>query len=616
MLFGEQMTISGPSNSHARQIADYALIGDCETAALVHRSCAIEWLCWPRFDSEACLAALLGDDENGFWSIRPLGSAARLSRRYRGHTLILETRIETAEGVATLCDFMPIRGEASDVIRVVVGREGVVRFRSELDIRFGYGRQRPEWSVQDSNTVVAAHERQRARLVASVPLAICDNRCRADFAVEAGEQTAFVLTYVGAGEREPANVDADQALRETERFWEGWSGRCTYHGRWREAVIRSLITLKAMTHRPTGGMVAAPTSSLPERAGGRRNWDYRYCWIRDATFLLLAFLHAGYQTEAVAWRDWLIHATGNDPRCLQPIYGLGGEADLPEWEAQWLSGFGGAKPVRFGNAAAAQQQFDSYGELIDALYHAHCSGVQRSPEAWQMQVRLIEHLEKVWQKPDRGIWENRRGPRRFTHSQAMIWVALDRMLREAEREKFDIPFDRWRTLQRRIRREICTRGFDRQRNRFVREFDGRDVDASLLLLPQIGFLPADDPRIQGTVAAIAAELADHGFVRRYDTDKIEDGLPSGEAAFLASTFWYADALALAGRRAEAEAVFERALTACNDVGLLAEEFDPATAQLRGNFPQALSHIGLINSALNLSDGGGPAQQRSGSRNLG
>ncbi len=610
------MTIARPTESEARKIADYALIGDCETAALVHRSGAIEWLCWPRFDSEACLAALLGHEDNGFWRIWPFEDGAKLSRRYRGHTLILETRIDTSEGVAMLCDFMPVRGEASDVIRVIVGREGVVRLRGELDIRFGYGQQRPEWSAQGAHRALATANGQRARLAASVPLKIGDARCSAQFAVRPGDQAAFVLTYFGAGEREPADVDPDQALRETEQFWQDWSGRCTYHGRWREEVIRSLIILKAMTHRPTGGIVAAPTSSLPERPGGQRNWDYRYCWIRDATFLLLALLHTGYKAEAVAWRDWLIGATGNDPKYLHPIYGLGGEADLPEWQAPWLAGFGGARPVRFGNAAAAQQQFDSYGELIDALYHAHCNGVERSPQAWQLQVGLIEQLENIWQKPDRGIWEDRRGPKRFTHSQAMIWVALDRMLREAEREKFDIPFDRWRALQRRIHSEIYTRGIDRRRNCFVREFDGHDVDASLLLLPQIGFIPADDPRMRSTIAAIEADLSDHGFIRRYDTDKVEDGLPGGEAAFLASTFWYADTLALAGRQAAAEAVFERALSACNDVGLLAEEYDPAAAQLRGNFPQALSHIGLVNTALNLSDGGGPAQQRGGSRNLG
>jgi len=611
------MTIARPSNSGVRSIADYALIGDCETAALVHRSGAIEWLCWPRFDSEACLAALLGHEGNGFWHIRPLDDAAKLTRGYRGNTLILETRIETSDGVAMLCDFMPVRGEASDVIRVIVGREGMVRFRSELDVRFEYGRRRPAWSTQGAHRALATAAGQRVRLTSSVALDVGDARCSADFTLRPGERVAFVLTYFGADEREPADVDADQALRETERFWEDWSGRCTYHGRWREAVIRSLITLKAMTHRPTGGVVAAPTSSLPERPGGRRNWDYRYCWIRDATFLMLAFLHTGYQAEAVAWRDWLIRVTdSNDPKCLKPIYGLGGEADLGEWEAPWLSGFGGASPVRFGNAAAAQQQFDSYGELIDALYHAHCNGVERSPRAWRLQVGLIEHLEQVWQMPDRGIWESRRGPKRFTHSQAMIWAALDRMLREAEREKFDVPFDRWRALQRRVHSEICSRGFSRELNCFVREFDGHDVDASLLLLPQIGFLPADDSRMRATIAAIEAELCDHGFIRRYNTEKIQDGLPAGEAAFLASTFWYADTLVLAGRRSEAEAVFERALSACNDVGLLGEEYDPAAAQLRGNFPQALSHIGVVNTALNLSDGGGPAQQRGGSRNLG
>jgi GH15 family glucan-1,4-alpha-glucosidase len=588
-----------------RKIADYALIGDCETAALVRRDGSIEWLCWPRFDSEACFAAMLGDERNGHWQVCSADQEARITRRYDGDSLILETTIETSSGSARVIDFMPVRGEASDIVRMVIGERGSIRLKSELRLRFDFGRLWPLWRRETDGTAIAISGPHGVRLTTDVAVDCHDDGdCSAEFMVAAGEQKTFVLTYfVSHGER-PRAVDASRALEDTRRFWAEWTARCTYQGPWREAVIRSLIVMKALTFRPSGAIVAAPTSSLPERRGGARNWDYRFCWLRDATFTLLAFLQAGYTEEAEAWRDWLLRAVAGDPACIQPVYGLGGEARLTEWEAGWLSGFEGSTPVRFGNDAFRQRQFDVYGEVIDVLHQAHAHGLPTSEEAWRMAAALVVHLESVWQEPDDGIWETRNQAKRFTHSQAMIWVSLDRMIRRAAATGMDAPIERWTRLRAEIHAEICQRGFDAARNSFVREFDAHELDASLLLLPQIGFLPSDDPRIRGTIEAIEGALCRDGFVFRYDESVTDDGLPKGQSAFLACSFWYADALLLIGQRAEAEAVFERILAVRNDLGLLSEEFDVGAGELAGNFPQALSHLALVNTALNLARAGG------------
>jgi len=606
------MSQGADSGAPSRRIADYALIGDCETAALVHRDGTIEWLCWPRFDSEACFAALLGEDHNGCWRLAAEDEEAKTSRRYRGESLILETRIETSEGIATLIDFMPMRGEASDLVRIVTGERGKVRLRSDLRIRFDYGRLKPRWDEEAKGRTVAIAGPHAARLQSDAPLTCSNGDCASQFSVAAGERVGFVLTYFVSHENRPKPVDMAAALEETERFWAEWVGRCTYQGPWREAVIRSLITMKALIYRPSGAIAAAPTSSLPEAFGGNRNWDYRFCWLRDATFTLLALLGTGYEEEAVAWRDWLLRAVGGEPAQLQPVYGMGGEARLPEWEADWLAGFGGAKPVRFGNLAYQQRQLDIYGEVIDALYQADLHGLPASPAAWQMQLRMGEHLEKVWREPDQGFWESRDRPKHFTHSQGMIWAAFDRIIARAEKDKLDAPLERWRKLRATILEDICQNGYDQALGSFKRDFESAELDANLLLLPQIGFLPPDDPRIIGTIKSIGRRLLRGGFILRYDTHASQDGLPPGEAAFLACTLWYADALVMIGCREEAQGLFERILAVRNDVGLLSEEYDPGSGLLAGNFPQALSHLALVNTALNLARIAGPAARRSGS----
>jgi GH15 family glucan-1,4-alpha-glucosidase len=590
-----------------RSIAGYALIGDCETAALVGRDGSLEWLCWPRFDSEACFAAMLGDDGNGHWRLCCADEVAQITRRYLGDSLILETTIEASSGAVRIVDFMPVRGEASDVVRIVIGESGSVRLRSELRLRFDFGRLRPRWLREDDRTAVAISGPHGVRLASEIAIDLPDDGdCFAEFTVSAGEQKAFILTYfISHGDR-PAGVDASRALEETRRFWVEWTARCIYKGAWREAVMRSLIVMKALTYRPSGAIVAAPTSSLPEKFGGGRNWDYRFCWLRDATFTLLAFLQAGYPDEAKAWRDWLLRAVAGDPACIQPVYGLGGEARLTEWEADWLTGFEGSIPVRFGNAAFQQRQFDVYGEVIDVLHQAHVQGLPTSEEAWRMAAALVEHLELVWREPDNGIWETRDQPKRFTYSQAMIWAGLDRLIHRAQAAAMDAPLERWKRLRADIHAEICQRGFDAAKNTFVRDFDSHDLDASLLLLPQIGFLPADDPRVRGTIEAIGSALSRDGFIIRYDDSITANGLPKGRSAFLACSFWYADALVMIGRRAEAEAVFERVLAVRNDLGLMSEKFDVEAGTLVGNFPQALSHLALVNTAFNLAREGGPA----------
>lgn len=590
-------------------IEDYALIGDCETAALVARSGSIDWLCWPRFDSAACFAALLGTPEHGRWLIAPLHAEHRATRRYRQGTLVLETELETAEGAVTLIDFMPLRGAASDLVRIVKGVRGTVAMHTELLFRFDYGCRVP-WVTRLRNGMLrAVAGPDMVILSASVPLHGEGLKTVGRFSVSAGETHTFVLSYAASHLPEPTPVEPHQALLDTERFWRGWVHRCCYEGEWPEAVTRSLITLKALTYAPTGGLVAAPTTSLPERLGGARNWDYRYCWVRDATLTLLALMDAGYLDEARAWRDWLLRAVAGSPSRIQIMYGLAGERRLPEWEMDWLPGYEGSKPVRAGNAAATQMQLDVYGELMDALHQARHAGLVASEGGWHLQKALMAHLETIWDQPDEGIWEVRSGRQHFTHSKVMAWLALDRVLKTAREFGLPGPLPQWRALRDRIHQQVCERGFDAELGVFVQSYGSKTLDASLLMLPLVGFLPPSDPRMKNTVAAIQRELSVGGLVMRYDTRQTRDGLPPGEGAFLACTFWLADNLALQGRHDEARSLFEHLLTLRNDVGLLAEEYDPERKRQLGNFPQAFSHLALLGTALNLARGARPAAQR-------
>lgn len=592
-----------------KDIGDYAMIGDCETAALVSRSGSIDWLCWPRFDSASCLSALLGDERHGFWRIRPCEEATT-RRAYAGDTLILETRFETASGAAKVIDFMPLRKEGSDLVRIVVGERGRVRIRSELSLKFDYGRSAPLFMGAEAGFVAIAGP-DAVRLEVTPPLeGDRDRPGEHIFDVEAGERVCFVLTYFRSHLRPPDSVEPEAALEATARFWRDWSGRCCADGQWSDAVRRSLITLKGLTYRPTGGLLAAATTSLPERWGGGRNWDYRYCWLRDATFTLLTLLDAGYSEEAHAWRDWLLRAVAGEPAKVQPVYGIAGERRLLEWEADWLPGFAGAAPVRVGNAAYAQRQHDIYGEVLDALHQARRLGIEEGEASWALQKGLLDHLESRWDAPDDGIWEVRSGPQMFTHSQVMAWVAFDRAVKAVEACGLDGPVERWRTLRDRIHAEVCERAYSRELNAFTRLVGGGSLDASLLLMPLVGFLPADDPRMVGTVEAIRSRLTVDGLVLRYDTERDCDGLPPGEGVFLPCSFWLADNLILQGRRDEGQALFERLLDLRNDVGLLSEEYDPEQGRLLGNFPQALSHLALADTAFNLDRARGPARERS------
>lgn len=592
------------------RIEDYALIGDCETAALVGRNGSIDWLCWPRFDSGACFAALLGSSKHGRWILAPT-DAARVTRRYRRNTLILETEFETADGAATVTDFMPPRGSASDLVRLVVGRRGRVAMRTELILRFDYGSIVPWVSRLENGLLQAIAGPDMVVLKADVPLRGEDQKTVGEFMLGEGQTAAFVLTYAPSHGPIPTPTNPELALAETEAFWSEWSGRCTYSGEWRDDVMRSLITLKALTYAPTGGVVAAPTTSLPEWIGGRRNWDYRFCWLRDATLTLLALMDAGYFDEARAWRDWLLRAAAGNPSQIQIMYGLAGERRLPEWEVPWLPGYEGSLPVRVGNGAAGQLQLDVYGELMDALHQARCAGIAESKEGWMLQRALVEHLETVWREPDEGIWEVRGGRRHFTHSKVMAWVAVDRTIRSAQKFGFNGPIERWRGLRLQIHQEVCEHGFNPALGAFVQSYDSNALDASLLLLPLVGFLPPDDPRVRGTVSAIERELTTDGFVSRYKTGQAKDGLPPGEGAFLACSFWLVDNMLLQGRAEEARSRFAHLLALRNDVGLLAEEYDPHAKRQLGNFPQAFSHLALLGTALNLArTGAKPAEQRS------
>jgi GH15 family glucan-1,4-alpha-glucosidase len=583
----------------ALPIDEYALIGDCRTAALVGRDGSIDWLCFPRFDSGACFAALLGGPEHGRWLIAPVGEVRSIRRKYRPDTLILETDFETDEGAARVIDFMPLSDGRRNVVRIVEGVRGRVVMRMELIIRFDYGSIVP-WVRRVGDTLIAIAGPDTLELRTRVPVHGESMRSVAEFEVRPAERATFALNYHPSHEKSRQAIDPEQVLAATENEWRNWSERCTYQGRWREAVVRSLITLKALTYTPTGGIVAAPTTSLPEQQGGVRNWDYRYCWIRDATFTLNAMLLAGYSEEAIAWREWLLRAAAGCPEDLQILYSVSGERRLPEYELGWLPGYRGAAPVRVGNAASKQFQLDVYGEVMDTLHLARAADLKPEPAAWRIQLALLHFLEVNWQRPDEGIWEVR-GPRRhFTHSKVMAWVAFDRAVKAVEIFGLDGPVERWRAVRDEIHAQVCAAGYDARTNTFVQSYGSTHLDASLLLIPQVGFLPPDDRRVRGTIDAIERKLVVSGLVLRYSTATDVDALPAGEGTFLPCSFWLADSLLLTGRREEAEALFERLLALRNDVGLLAEEYDPHEQHMLGNFPQALTHMALINTARLLS----------------
>ena len=591
------MTAPPPAS---RRLEDYALIGDCETAALVGADGSIDWLCWPRFDAPACFAALLGDAGNGRWLIAPTEALVSTSRSYLGDSLILETRFETGEGAVRLVDFMPPRNDASHIVRMIVGEAGAVALRMELIVRFGYGETVP-WvnrSADGALRFIAGPD--MAILRTSIAVRGEDMKTVADFTVSAGETLAFVLSYGPSWLAPPAAIGAAQALIDTQGFWADWIAKGEAGTPCPPAARRSLITLKALTYAPTGGVVAAPTTSLPEKLGGVRNWDYRYCWVRDASITLRALMAAGYFDEARAWRDWLHRAVAGDPADMRIMYGVAGERRLTEWEADWLAGYAASRPVRIGNAAHQQFQLDVYGEVMDAFHHARQGGLAEDPEAWGVQSLLAQHVAKVWDRPDNGIWEVR-GPRRhFTYSKIMAWVAVDRAVRAVEAFGLDGPVDDWLRLKSAIRDDVCRKGFDPARNTFVRAYGDATVDASLLLIADLGFIAAADPRFAGTVEAVERELlAPSGLVMRYDTARADDGLPPGEGAFLACSFWLVSAYVSLGRRAQADRLFRRLLALANDVGLLAEEYDADARRLVGNFPQAFSHVALINAAFAL-----------------
>lgn len=593
------------------RIEDYGIIGDTQTVALVGRNGSIDWLCLPRFDSAACFAALLGTEEHGCWQIAPAEPVTATRRAYRDGTLILETEFETASGSVRLIDCMPPRDDHPNVVRAVQGMRGRVKMQMKLVIRFDYGSAVP-WMrrVDDHWEAVAGPD--ALSFWSDVDSHGKGLTTVADFEVAAGQNVSFVLLWHPSHEPVAARIDPLAELARTERWWREWSGRAqSGESQWQSAVQRSLITLKALTYAPTGGIVAAPTTSLPERIGGVRNWDYRYCWLRDATFTLYSFLLAGYTEEACAWRDWLLRAVAGNPAQLQIMYGPAGERRLPEFELPWLPGYEGSQPVRIGNAAHDQFQLDVYGEVLDAMHEARRAGIDPQAHGWEVERAILGFLESAWNQPDEGLWEVR-GPRRhFTHSKVMTWVAFDRAVKTVERLRLDGPVARWRRQRSQIHEEICARGFSTKKSAFVQEYGSERIDASLLMLPLVGFLPPDDPRVRGTVDAVERELMVDGFVLRYRTDASSsfDTLPPGEGCFLLCSFWLADNYALAGRFDDARALFERLLSIRNDLGLLAEQYDPHAKRLLGNFPQAFSHVGLVNTARSLSQGGGAAQER-------
>ena len=594
----------------ALPIEGYAVIGDTQTAALVGIDGSVDWLCVPRFDSEAIFAALLGTEEHGRWQLTPASEVRAVRRRYRGDSLVLETEFDTDDGTVRIIDFMPPRGEAPDVVRIVEGVRGRVPMRMHLRLRFGYGKVVP-WVYREAGDLVAVAGPDAVWLRTPVQTHGRDLATHAEFSVGAGDQAPFVLTWRASHLPPPDPIDPSVELGATEGFWQGWMSACTYDGQWRDAVVRSLLTLKALTFAPTGGIVAATTTSLPEQLGGVRNWDYRFCWLRDATITLQSLLYSGFQSEAQAWRKWLLRAIAGDPAELQIMYGVAGERRLTEYVADWLPGYDG-NPVRIGNAAADQFQLDVFGEVMDALHQARRSGLKRDDPSWALQVKLMDFVENHWTDPDEGIWEVRGGPRQFTHSKLMAWVAADRAVKAVEEFGLDGPAKRWAALRDDIRRDILTHGYDDDRGTFTQFYGSTELDAALLMVPLVGFLPATDERVRGTVAAVERELLDDGFVQRYTQPPGEgvDGLPSGEGAFLACSFWLADNYALMGRHEQARDLFERLLALRNDVGLLSEEYDPRAGRLVGNFPQAFSHVPLIDTARNLSRAVlGPSEER-------
>jgi GH15 family glucan-1,4-alpha-glucosidase len=591
-------------------IEDYALIGDCRTAALVSRGGSIDWLCWPRFDSGAVFTALLGTPDNGRWLIAPAGPSPRVNRHYRPGTLILETVFETTEGSVALIDCMV--PEHDCVVRILEGRTGSVAMHFALALRFDYGSAIPWVTRMDhGHGIRAIAGPNQIVLHSDVPLQGRHMTTVADFTIEAGKRVSFVLAHAPSHMPSPAQQDAAALLAQTEATWTAWSARGTYRGEWRDAVQRSLITLKALSYAPTGGIVAAPTTSLPEKPGGERNWDYRFCWLRDATFTLLALMHGGYREEARAWGAWLRRTVAGTPSQVQTLYGLAGERWIMEWDIPWLAGYQGAKPVRVGNAASTQLQLDVYGELADAHYQEAHLGLIPPGDSWGLQTALAGHLEEIWDLPDESIWEIRGEPQQFTFSKVMAWVAFDRTIRHAEEFRLKGPIEHWKELRSRIHDSVCREGFNEAKGAFVQYYGADELDANLLLMPMVGFLPASDPRMKATIEAIGRELAVDGLIQRYRTHKGVDGLPAGEGVFLACSFWYVDCLSLLGRYDEARALFERLLGLCNDVGLLAEEYDPVARRQLGNFPQAFSHLALINAALNLDTQHGPGDRRRG-----
>jgi GH15 family glucan-1,4-alpha-glucosidase len=599
--FGKKKTLP----LHGARIEDYAVIGDCETAALVSLDGSIDWLCWPTFSSGACFAALLGTAENGFWRIRPVDGIVSSRRRYRPGTMIIETTFVTKGGEVCLTDFMPPRGKHSDVVRIVRGVRGRVKMEMELVLRFDYGLTVP-W--------VTKHE-QEVRAIAGPNMTVLRSECKgsepaefrgedmktvSDFAVRAGEEVCFTLTYASSNEEVPAAVPVEDELRDTQAYWCEWSDRSTYKGKYAEVVQRSLMTLKAMTYRPTGGVVAAVTMGLPERIGGERNWDYRYCWLRDTSFTLLVLMAAGYMDEAVEWRLWLLRAIAGSPGQIQSLYGIDGERRLVEWEADWLAGYENSRPVRIGNAASGQFQLDVYGEVAVALSRTPTASDDLKTPSVAMESALIDHLCRVWPLPDDGIWETRGGVQHFVYSKVMAWVALDRAVKRHERFDGEGDVKRWKKNRDMLHKEICAKGFSKKLNAFTQSYGSKVLDASCLQLALVGFLPVYDPRIVGTIEAIQQSLMKDGLVQRYNTAKASDGLKGGEGTFLACSFWMVTCLWLIGRKEESTAMFERLLALRNDVGLLSEEYDPRAKRMLGNFPQALSHIALVHAALAIS----------------
>ncbi|HET6436810.1 MAG TPA: glycoside hydrolase family 15 protein [Anaeromyxobacter sp.] len=592
------------------RIEDYALIGDTQTAALVRRDGSIDWLCVPRFDSDACFAALLGDERHGRWAMSALAPVREVRRRYRQDTVVLETDMTTDEGVLRLVDCMPPREGQPTLVRMAEAVRGSAGIRLELAPRFGYGASRGWVRVEGRSAVILCGP-EALRLTSPVELREEPGGVSADLVLHEGERAGFCLDWYPSSGPAPAPSDPGPAIEQAGRWWHGWASTCRQAGPWREPVIRSLLTLKALTYAPTGGVVAAATTSLPERLGGKRNWDYRFCWLRDATFTLYALMVSGFHAEARAWRDWLVRAVAGEPEAMQNVYGPAGERRLTEIEIAWLPGYEDSRPVRIGNAATSQFQLDVLGEVLDCLHQARRSGLGTDPAAWRLEQALIEHLAKVWREPDEGIWEIRGDRRRFTYSRVMAWVGLDRAVRAVRRFGLPGPAERWARIRDEIHAEVCRQGFSERRQSFVQSFGSEELDASLLLLPMVGFLPPGDPRVRGTVLAIEGELLEQGLVRRYRTGSGVDGLPAGEGAFLPCSFWLADCYHLLGRTEEARALFERLLDLRNDVGLLSEEYDTSARRLTGNFPQAFSHVAMVNTARNLAHENGPARHRRG-----